>query len=268
MAAAKHGQRQWDCVGGIPRGATEIPSNLQVWCWDKYIRHKVGDARVEFFFHWPDIFVPSPKLSAACGSFKVLFVLCSLPVILMELVQGDFPSPASSCHVTCCPLRSGKKRKPAWTDRILWRLRVTASAGAAVTAGKRGSISGLTSGTKVTQHCYRSHMEYIVSDHKPVSSIFTLQVRHTWTPLWGIHIVWVTLCEEPFLIGTCLLRVVGHCWDSPLHWHKYASGVIIIAIDICHWDTSIPSATSLSQRLPYFIDTHVTFAFIKCCGSL
>ncbi|XP_053181519.1 phosphatidylinositol 4,5-bisphosphate 5-phosphatase A [Scomber japonicus] len=67
---------------------------------------------------------------------------------------------------------SGKKRKPAWTDRILWRLRATAPAG---TAGKRGSISGLTSGTKVTQHCYRSHMEYIVSDHKPVSSIFTLQ---------------------------------------------------------------------------------------------
>lgn len=70
---------------------------------------------------------------------------------------------------------SGKKRKPAWTDRILWRLRATAPASAALNAGKRGSISGLTSGTKVTQHCYRSHMEYIVSDHKPVSSIFTLQ---------------------------------------------------------------------------------------------
>ncbi|XP_026177124.1 phosphatidylinositol 4,5-bisphosphate 5-phosphatase A isoform X2 [Mastacembelus armatus] len=66
---------------------------------------------------------------------------------------------------------SGKKRKPAWTDRILWRLRVTAPLG----AGKRGSISGLTSGTKVTQHSYRSHMEYTVSDHKPVTSIFTLQ---------------------------------------------------------------------------------------------
>ncbi|KAM6931326.1 inositol polyphosphate 5-phosphatase K [Xenentodon cancila] len=68
---------------------------------------------------------------------------------------------------------SGKKRKPAWTDRILWRLRATAPAGQSV--GKRGSISGLTSGTKVTQHCYRSHMEYTVSDHKPVSSVFTLQ---------------------------------------------------------------------------------------------
>ncbi|XP_034547417.1 phosphatidylinositol 4,5-bisphosphate 5-phosphatase A [Notolabrus celidotus] len=70
---------------------------------------------------------------------------------------------------------SGKKRKPAWTDRILWRLRATAPAGAALSAGKRGSMSGLTSGAKVTQHNYRSYMEYTVSDHKPVSSIFTLQ---------------------------------------------------------------------------------------------
>ncbi|TMS03464.1 Phosphatidylinositol 4,5-bisphosphate 5-phosphatase A [Larimichthys crocea] len=70
---------------------------------------------------------------------------------------------------------SGKKRKPAWTDRILWRLRATAPSGTGVNTGKRSSISGLTSGTKVTQHYYRSYMEYTVSDHKPVSSIFTLQ---------------------------------------------------------------------------------------------
>ncbi|KAL7836422.1 hypothetical protein AOLI_G00277060 [Acnodon oligacanthus] len=68
---------------------------------------------------------------------------------------------------------SGKKRKPAWTDRILWRLRPMASA--SNNMSKRSSLSGLTSGTRVTQHFYRSHMEYTVSDHKPVSSIFTLQ---------------------------------------------------------------------------------------------
>ncbi|KAL6465760.1 hypothetical protein MHYP_G00258930 [Metynnis hypsauchen] len=68
---------------------------------------------------------------------------------------------------------SGKKRKPAWTDRILWRLRPMAPA--SNNMSKRSSLSGLTSGTRVTQHFYRSHMEYTVSDHKPVSSIFTLQ---------------------------------------------------------------------------------------------
>ncbi|XP_015234244.1 PREDICTED: phosphatidylinositol 4,5-bisphosphate 5-phosphatase A-like [Cyprinodon variegatus] len=83
---------------------------------------------------------------------------------------------------------SGKKRKPAWTDRILWRLRATAPA--AQNVGKRGSISGLTSGIKVTQHCYRSHMEYTVSDHKPVSSIFTLQFPYR------VDIALVTLIVE------------------------------------------------------------------------
>ncbi|XP_076843244.1 inositol polyphosphate 5-phosphatase K isoform X2 [Brachyhypopomus gauderio] len=66
---------------------------------------------------------------------------------------------------------SGKKRKPAWTDRILWRLRPMALAGSHMSK----CSSGLTSGTRVVQHLYRSYMEYTVSDHKPVSSIFTLQ---------------------------------------------------------------------------------------------
>uniref|UniRef100_A0A8C2GJ85 Phosphatidylinositol 4,5-bisphosphate 5-phosphatase A n=1 Tax=Cyprinus carpio TaxID=7962 RepID=A0A8C2GJ85_CYPCA len=67
---------------------------------------------------------------------------------------------------------SGKKRKPAWTDRILWRLRPMAQVSNSMS--KRSSLSGLTSGTRVSQHFYRSHMEYTISDHKPVSSIFTL----------------------------------------------------------------------------------------------
>ncbi|XP_068460961.1 phosphatidylinositol 4,5-bisphosphate 5-phosphatase A [Clinocottus analis] len=87
---------------------------------------------------------------------------------------------------------SGKKRKPAWTDRILWRLRATATAAAALSAGKRGSMSGLTSGTKVTQHYYRSHIEYTVSDHKPVSSIFTLQFPYK----LDIPLVTITVEDE------------------------------------------------------------------------
>lgn len=90
-----------------------------------------------------------------------------------------------------CSSCSGKKRKPAWTDRILWRLRATAPANAALNTGKRGSASGLTSGTKVTQHCYRSHMEYTASDHKPVSSIFTLQVRHLPGFFFVIQSLWM-----------------------------------------------------------------------------
>lgn len=41
---AEHGQRQRDGFGGIPRGTTEIPAYVQVWCRDKYIWHEVGNA--------------------------------------------------------------------------------------------------------------------------------------------------------------------------------------------------------------------------------
>lgn len=69
------------------------------------------------------------------------------------------------------PILSEKKRKPAWTDRILWRLKRQPSQASPLAS------SVPTSYFLLTLKNYVSHMAYSISDHKPVTGTFDLEVN-------------------------------------------------------------------------------------------
>uniref|UniRef100_A0A674IA63 Uncharacterized protein n=1 Tax=Terrapene triunguis TaxID=2587831 RepID=A0A674IA63_9SAUR len=104
---------------------------------------------------------PLPQLNIAKGTWPILSgfqegLLNFPPTFKFDVGTNQYDT-------------SAKKRKPAWTDRILWKIK---SCGAPHNpGGRRPSRTGLA----VTQLCYCSHMEYMVSDHKPVAAIFAVQ---------------------------------------------------------------------------------------------
>ncbi|KAM9330791.1 phosphatidylinositol 4,5-bisphosphate 5-phosphatase A [Gastrophryne carolinensis] len=84
---------------------------------------------------------------------------------------------------------SSKKRKPAWTDRILWKMKNPMPQNA---AEKSDTASSMSKDLSVTLHSYGCHMQYMESDHKPVSAIFSLKFSASFIGLL-VH-VWV--CDE------------------------------------------------------------------------
>ncbi|XP_035303098.1 inositol polyphosphate 5-phosphatase K isoform X2 [Cricetulus griseus] len=65
---------------------------------------------------------------------------------------------------------SEKKRKPAWTDRILWRLKRQPQTSPLVSRLPSSYFS-------LTLKSYVSHMTYSISDHKPVTGTFNLELN-------------------------------------------------------------------------------------------
>lgn len=119
---------------------------------------------------------------------------------------------------------SGKKRKPAWTDRILWRLRPRP-----VLSADENNENGVKTNAallkqmeeeaeyplKLKQDLYTSKMEYGISDHKPVIGLFSLELRKLYgTPLvrlqaegdWSADI-------DPVVLYSPLQPFTSSSWD-------------------------------------------------------
>ncbi|XP_073653356.1 inositol polyphosphate 5-phosphatase K isoform X6 [Tursiops truncatus] len=102
-----------------------------------------------------------------------------------------------------------KKRKPAWTDRILWRL-------------KRQPQAAIHTPTLSAPHftlflrSYVSHMLYSVSDHKPVTSTFDLELK----PLVSAPLI-TLLPESPCTAESDMLisySLTADFLSSPWDW--------------------------------------------------
>ncbi|XP_024921207.1 inositol polyphosphate 5-phosphatase K [Cynoglossus semilaevis] len=111
---------------------------------------------------------------------------------------------------------SGKKRKPAWTDRILWRIKPKT-----LSSEDDEKTSVCTDDEQdeyplvITQDKYNSDMSYGVSDHKPVTATFTLELRKYFdTPLVHISPIGVWSADQDALLNyTVQEDFMSSTWD-------------------------------------------------------
>ncbi|XP_022618398.1 inositol polyphosphate 5-phosphatase K-like [Seriola dumerili] len=112
---------------------------------------------------------------------------------------------------------SGKKRKPAWTDRILWRIKPKTPP--SEDDDERASTSTDDGQDEypilVTQDKYTSEMSYGVSDHKPVIATFNLELRKYFdTPLVHITPVGVWSADQDALLNYTIQEdFMSSTWD-------------------------------------------------------
>uniref|UniRef100_A0A3Q1BUS0 Inositol polyphosphate-related phosphatase domain-containing protein n=1 Tax=Amphiprion ocellaris TaxID=80972 RepID=A0A3Q1BUS0_AMPOC len=113
---------------------------------------------------------------------------------------------------------SGKKRKPAWTDRILWRIKpkTLPSEDDEEEKASTSTVDGQDEfPILVTQDKYTSDMSYGVSDHKPVIATFSLDLRKCFdTPLVHVSPVGVWSADQDALLTYTIQEdFMSSTWD-------------------------------------------------------
>ncbi|XP_058483568.1 inositol polyphosphate 5-phosphatase K isoform X1 [Solea solea] len=110
----------------------------------------------------------------------------------------------------------GKKRKPAWTDRILWRIKPQTPP----SEDDEKAVISTDDGQDefpilVTQDKYDSDMNYGISDHKPVIATFSVELRKCFdTPVVHVSPVGVWSADQDALLNyTVQEDFMSSTWD-------------------------------------------------------
>ncbi|KAL2298674.1 hypothetical protein Nmel_015680 [Mimus melanotis] len=152
----------WPVLRGFQEGPLNFPPTF---------KFDVGTNKYDSRLDWDVMAMLVPAQVCRCSCAECQDELHPLPTHAVvpgggSLGQSPLPLPGKRCPSVPC---SAKKRKPAWTDRILWKIK---SPSKGLSTGGHQPSQGVLS---VSQLCYCSHMEYTVSDHKPVAAIFAVQ---------------------------------------------------------------------------------------------
>ncbi|KAL2094392.1 hypothetical protein ACEWY4_009111 [Coilia grayii] len=149
------------------------------------------------------------------GRFKLLWQKDQLTMLkkkeplLQEFEEGplDFKPTYKFDKFSDTYDTSGKKRKPAWTDRILWRVKPKTG------DDDRSAVDDDDEyPLKVVQDMYTCNMEYGVSDHKPVTGIFTLELRKRYeSPLVNVTAEGVWSADEDAVVSYSVQDTFPSC---------------------------------------------------------
>ncbi|CAG5873649.1 unnamed protein product [Menidia menidia] len=206
-----------------------------LWSKDQLIMMKKNEPFLQEFEEGPLNFKPTYKFDRKSDTYDTRKSTVALPLTMYR------PRPLQRCSTNLLFLLtsltwgllcfwfgawyreidppSGKKRKPAWTDRILWRIKPKDLPSEDDEEDEKASTSA-DSGLDeypilVTQNKYTSDMSYGVSDHKPVIANFTLELRKFFdTPLVHVSSVGVWSADENALLTYSVQEdFLSSTWD-------------------------------------------------------
>ncbi|CAB1431662.1 unnamed protein product [Pleuronectes platessa] len=191
-----------------------------LWSKDQLSMMKKKEAFLQEFEEGPLNFKPTYKFARNSDTYDTRKSTVALPLTMYR------PRPLQRCSTTLLFLLTsltwgllsvcGKKRKPAWTDRILWRIKPKDLPSEDDEKASTCTDDGQDEyPIMVTQDKYTSDMSYGVSDHKPVIGTFSLELRKCFdTPM--VHIspegVW-SADQDAVLNYTVQEDFMSSTWD-------------------------------------------------------